>query len=496
MHVVEGMSADMDEIESAGPAHDAGGAPPPLVGRVIREQLAERLSLASEWLEGLSPEHAARILESFAHLDEQMVRLRPEEAGAEAARHPDLVGQVIRSEVSRRFGVPETALAGLDTRSSALVLSRMDEANRRIDAERAGAAAEPPAGPPEEGERRDVIGRTLRDVLASELGVAARALAAFDAPLAAATLSRMTDLKVAARAAAGAPPAESPSVKERRDVVARILRDELSRRSNVPARLMGGLDAVGGAAILHGWDATTRKLRDAEALVSTDDLTGCVRRSAGVEMVEAEIKRARRMAEGQLTLCFIDVVGLKAVNDRAGHAAGDAILRELSRALKNRLRASDVVIRWGGDEFVCVLTHADTAQARAVVEEVRNACLASNLPFDFSYGLSELGDGDTVATLVERADAALYAERRAAEGQKRTDQDSGEAQEVAAEDARHERSPEDAAPEDAAPEDAAPEDAAPEDAAPPEGSSGEETGQGAEGPPDAPRRRHRLFGRD
>ena len=466
----------MDESESAGPPSDAGGGPPaPLVGRVIREQLAERLSLASEWLEGLGPEYAAKILDSFAHLDEQLVRMKPvpETAGEAAARHPDLVAQVVKAEVSRRFGVPESALAALDVRSSALVLSRLDEANRKIEAERAGAPAEPAAPPPVESERRDVVGRALRDVLAAELGVEPRSLAALDASLAAATLARITDLKATARAATGAPEVEPQSVKERRDVVARIIRDELARRSNIPARLMGGLDAVGAAAILHGWDTTARRLRDAEAMVSTDDLTGCVRRTAGVQMVEAEIKRARRMAEGRLTLCFIDVVGLKAVNDRAGHAAGDAILRELSQALKKRLRGSDIVIRWGGDEFVCVLTHADTGQAMAVIEEVRHACQASDLPFDFSYGLAELGEGDTVLNLVERADAALYAGRRAAVAD-RPEPEPGEAREVVSGAGE---------PEAGAP------------AEPGDASDAVQPGEAAEGP-DTQRKRRRLFGRD
>ncbi|MGH7904512.1 MAG: diguanylate cyclase, partial [Candidatus Dormibacteraceae bacterium] len=395
----------------------AAAGDPRLVARVIRERLAERLDLAAEWLQGLAPEPAAQILAGFAELDRHFRVAYPDSTGGGEARpRDDVVARVIKAEVARRLRIAEPALAQLDVRSSAQVLARLNEVSGRLEAER--DEGEPPTphleAPPPRGkaepERREMVGRALRDVLSMELSVEPRGLASLSPQLAATTLSRITELKVSPRTAAD--PVQPPA-KERRDIVARIIRDELARRSNLPPRLMGGLDAVAAAAVLDGWNSTARRLRESQAIVATDDLTGCYRRSAGEELVGAEIKRARRLAEGKLTLAFLDVVALKMINDSAGHAAGDSILKQLSEALKSRLRASDLVIRWGGDEFVCALTDAGLDQAAAILKEVQQTCREGPVPFDFSFGLAELGAADTVSTLVERADSDLYAIRRA-----------------------------------------------------------------------------------
>jgi len=91
-----------------------------------------------------------------------------------------------------------------------------------------------------------------------------------------------------------------------------------------------------------------------------DDLTGTLRRGAGLAALEREIGRARRHGDHLLTVAFIDLDSLKSVNDSSGHAAGDALLCELAGALTRRLRAYDLVVRWGGDEFVVALSHAGT----------------------------------------------------------------------------------------------------------------------------------------
>jgi diguanylate cyclase (GGDEF)-like protein len=145
--------------------------------------------------------------------------------------------------------------------------------------------------------------------------------------------------------------------------------------------------------------------------VTVDELTGALRRGAGLAALQREIDRARRVAGRGLVLIFIDVDGLKTVNDRDGHAAGDERLRRTVAALRSRLRSYDLIVRYGGDEFLCVLTDTGLAEARrtaaSLSEHVHHASGGT-----ISVGLAELTAGDTVDALVQRADAELYARRR------------------------------------------------------------------------------------
>jgi diguanylate cyclase (GGDEF)-like protein len=141
-----------------------------------------------------------------------------------------------------------------------------------------------------------------------------------------------------------------------------------------------------------------------------DDLTGAYRRGMGEIAVINEIERARR-SDQDLVLAYIDSDDLKGVNDRQGHAAGDALLRNLVILLRTHLRPYDPVVRWGGDEFICTISGADLDDARARFEEIRLA-LAGKGGAPVSVGLAALGEGDTLETLVDRADAELLEFRR------------------------------------------------------------------------------------
>jgi len=91
----------------------------------------------------------------------------------------------------------------------------------------------------------------------------------------------------------------------------------------------------------------------------TDQLTGVRLRAIGLAEIETEIERARR-TRMPLALAFVDVNHLKAVNDTQGHLAGDELLKHVARALRAKLRPYDVIVRFGGDEFVCALANMDT----------------------------------------------------------------------------------------------------------------------------------------
>src|SRR5205807_2534368 len=144
--------------------------------------------------------------------------------------------------------------------------------------------------------------------------------------------------------------------------------------------------------------------------------TGALRRDRGVADLEHELNRARR-SDGQLVLAFVDVDGLKPTNDVHGHAAGDQLLRDVARALRTGLRSYDLVIRYGGDEFLCALPGTDIEGARRRFDEVARDLAQRNPRASVSMGLAALEQGDTLGELTARADAALYAERRSARGQ-------------------------------------------------------------------------------
>jgi diguanylate cyclase (GGDEF)-like protein len=143
-----------------------------------------------------------------------------------------------------------------------------------------------------------------------------------------------------------------------------------------------------------------------------DDLTGAYRRGMGEVAVINEIERARRSGH-PLVLAYVDPDDLVGVNDREGHAAGDALLRDLVILLRSKLRPYDPVVRWGGDEFICTISDTDLEGARNRFEEIRLA-LAKGHRAPVSVGLAVMKEGDTLEKLIGRADAALLEARRQA----------------------------------------------------------------------------------
>lgn len=142
-----------------------------------------------------------------------------------------------------------------------------------------------------------------------------------------------------------------------------------------------------------------------------DGLTGALRRERGLIDLQREIDRVRR-SDGRLVLAYVDVDGLKTINDDHGHAAGDQLLRDVAAALLNGLRSYDIVIRHGGDEFVCALPGTNLDGAKRRFDQVARKLAENNPGASMSTGLAELADPDTLDELTARADAALYARRQ------------------------------------------------------------------------------------
>jgi diguanylate cyclase (GGDEF)-like protein len=144
-------------------------------------------------------------------------------------------------------------------------------------------------------------------------------------------------------------------------------------------------------------------------------LTGALRRDRGAVDLQREIDRANR-SDGLLILAFVDVDGLKAINDTHGHGAGDRALCAVGAALLGGLRSYDVVVRYGGDEFLCGLPGSDLDGAQRRFDAVARTLAEQNPGASVSIGLAELANPDTLDALTARADASLYAARRNARG--------------------------------------------------------------------------------
>lgn len=143
---------------------------------------------------------------------------------------------------------------------------------------------------------------------------------------------------------------------------------------------------------------------------ATDELTGALRRGAGREALQHEIDRARRTGEA-LTVAYVDVDDLKSVNDREGHGAGDQVLRDVADAMRRHTRSYDLVMRLGGDEFLCVLPGIGPSEARQRFEKLSPELGEGS---SVTFGLSELREHESPQELIDRADSDLLAVRRGA----------------------------------------------------------------------------------
>jgi diguanylate cyclase (GGDEF)-like protein len=157
-------------------------------------------------------------------------------------------------------------------------------------------------------------------------------------------------------------------------------------------------------------------VRRLSELAATDELTGLMRRGSGYAAAHTEITRTRR-GDGRLVLVVVDVDGLKAVNDNWGHLAGDKLLRAVADCLKESLRPYDIIIRFGGDEFLCVLSGVTRDQVEPRLDLILESISARTRGQSVSFGLAELQGDDSIDDLIARADAELYARRREVRGQ-------------------------------------------------------------------------------
>jgi diguanylate cyclase (GGDEF)-like protein len=182
---------------------------------------------------------------------------------------------------------------------------------------------------------------------------------------------------------------------------------------SVVMRLAAEVDAL--AAQLQNSRA---RILDLEARVDVDPLTETLNRRGFDRELKRSLAYVKRYGAGA-ALIYVDLDGFKPVNDRHGHGAGDVVLKAVAAALLRQVRASDVVARIGGDEFVVLLWNVNGPAAAAKAVAFEKAVYAtpvrwgsSTLVVGASAGVALLGALDTPADVLERADAAMYARKR------------------------------------------------------------------------------------
>ncbi len=186
----------------------------------------------------------------------------------------------------------------------------------------------------------------------------------------------------------------------------------MDREQQVAGRLESMVERIAAMEV----EATTFRnhLEDQRKLAMIDALTGLPNRAGLQKRMNEEYERWQRYG-GQLLLVVLDVDYFKRVNDQFGHLAGDKVLRLIAQQLSRRLRKSDFIGRFGGEEFVVLMPGTGVDQAAMVLEELRAGIEGS--PFHFkkervtitiSIGFTDFRQGDSLDNVFERADQAMY----------------------------------------------------------------------------------------
>lgn len=149
-------------------------------------------------------------------------------------------------------------------------------------------------------------------------------------------------------------------------------------------------------------------------MARVDGLTGVYNRRYLDMRLKEELDRCRRHGNS-FSLLILDIDHFKKINDRHGHLCGDYVLRDLARKLQQQLRTTDIIGRYGGEEFCCLLPETSLQQALIFAERCRDkiakelfSCDGHTISITISLGATEQQDGDTLEGIVRRADVALY----------------------------------------------------------------------------------------
>lgn len=197
-----------------------------------------------------------------------------------------------------------------------------------------------------------------------------------------------------------------------------VLRAERDRARAAADRVKAANDRARAAAdreeaARERADALQHRNESADDLrrATTDELTGARTRRFGLDEITRELERAHRTG-GTLVLAFVDVDGLKQVNDTQGHLAGDVLLRLVGETIRANVRPYDLIVRYGGDELVCAMPNLSALEARTRFQMIAAALTAVSPDHSITFGLAAAEPAESLQELLARADTDLLDARR------------------------------------------------------------------------------------
>lgn len=205
------------------------------------------------------------------------------------------------------------------------------------------------------------------------------------------------------------------------------LSSETDGERQLAALVKGGDDfltkPITDTALIVAVFARAQRARQLADMMTKDSLTGLLQHARIKERLSHELQRSERTGE-PLSVVMLDIDHFKKVNDNYGHLIGDQVISSLANLLKQQLRKTDIIGRYGGEEFLLILPDCNQEQAFGLVEQMRQSF--ASLPFSFDYqnfhctfsaGISQSKATDETDQLIDQADKALYSSKHAGRNQ-------------------------------------------------------------------------------
>ncbi|MGD9187433.1 MAG: diguanylate cyclase [Desulfobacteraceae bacterium] len=185
-------------------------------------------------------------------------------------------------------------------------------------------------------------------------------------------------------------------------------------RTHITIRAQQKVLALRNEELLKKNELITEQAQKLELMATRDFLTGLSNRRDFLERAGQEEMRFKRLGR-PFALIMLDIDHFKRVNDTFGHACGDKVLTNVSRALEKALRAQDVLARWGGEEFICLLPETGVDGANCAAEKIRTGmehqrydCIDDDVPITVTAGVCVYDGSCAIEECIRRADDALY----------------------------------------------------------------------------------------